>query len=299
MYGPHTSAATVNDTIAEMWQARGGGWIILTGPQTPERPYVLAPGVKLWAGSMPMLYDKTWTRVTPQYSNDAVFVIDDGKPDKRQPWGASQLDGFQIDAQTPGLTAVSLIGGNGSEVNNVTSTHGKYPLEYGLLVDQGRPHDGQYSTFNRLRFTRVKHAFSMLKSAPDCSLVDSMGYCGDITGSTGLDIRSGSNNWTIDRLSCQFVDMGYTIDSKENLITGGQWENRSGQPQWASYAFKVGPSCRDLTVRSMSFANLSSIDRVFVLDAAARDYTFEYLSGHVQARDVPPGGDPHFVWHQA
>lgn len=299
VYGPNTSARTVNDSMRDMWLNKGGGWIILTGRHRPEQPYVMQPGVKLHGASMPMMYRVGHTTVAPTFSNDPVFIIEDGLVNgKKEAWGGSQLWDIQIDANTPGLTAISMVGGNGSDVRNVMSSYGTHPLEYGLRVQQGRQADGQYSDYTRLRFTRVRHGFTFFKNAPDSNLHQCMAYGADLVGSTGLDVRKGSNNLEVSQSHFQFLDKPIVLDSSEVEITGGSIENRSHQQQWATAAFTLGPNAKDITVRSLSIANLTSWAKVFDLDPAARRYTFEYLSGHVDASDVPAGMGDHFVWHK-
>lgn len=127
-----------------------------------------------------------------------------------------------------------------------------------------------------------------------------MFYMGSIRGSTGLRVHG--NNLQIDRTHFQFVDEGLYVNSKEVKINFGSWENKSGDKPWASFGFGVGPDCEDLTVRSLSLANFSSLgggENVFDLNPRATRYTFEYLSGGIRPRHVPKGYEPHFKWHEA
>jgi hypothetical protein len=243
------------------------------------------------------MYSDTNTIIRPRYSGP-VFQIEDGtRYGNRKAWGGSQLTNIQIDPATPGLTAINLVGGNGSEVRNITSSRGAYPLEYGIRVVDGRDHDGQYSTFDRIRFTDVKHGVEWLKNCPDCVITNSMFYGQNIRGSTGLKARG--RNLTVYESHFQFYDRGIDVDTKEFELYGGSWENNHGANPWAEYAVRIGPAAEEVTFRSLSIANLSSIinKRVFDLSPEAKRYTFEYLSGHVGPSDVPVGFEHHFVWH--
>ena len=295
VFTPRT-ANKVNDWMVRASRDDGGGWAILKGYHQPEEPYYLQPGIRLWGPAHPTMYSKTYT-IRPRYSNAPVFQLEDGvRYGPRKAWGGAELAGFQIDPQTEGLTAINVVGGNGSEVRNISSAMGRYPLEYGIRVVDGRDHDGQYSTFDRVRLTRVRNAVVWGKNAPDCIVSRGMFYGDDTPESKGL--HAYGNNLTVSETHFQFYGQGLDLNAKELEVNGGSWENRSGRALFGDYAVRVGPNAEDVTVRSLSLANFSSVDRVFQLDPAARRYTFEYLSGHVNKSHVPAGFESHFVWHQ-
>ncbi len=178
VFTPRT-ATKVNDWMVRASRDDGGGWAILKGYHQPEEPYYLQPGIRLWGPAHPTMYSKTYT-IRPRYSNAPVFQLEDGvRYGPRKAWGGAELAGFQIDPQTEGLTAINVVGGNGSEVRNISSAMGRYPLEYGIRVVDGRDHDGQYSTFDRVRLTRVRNAVVWGKNAPDCIVSRGMFYGDD------------------------------------------------------------------------------------------------------------------------
>ena len=314
LYGPQHDSPEINATMRDMWLNYNGGWIIWDGQSRPiqiSEPVVMQPGVQLWGTGMPLMYRDSRTRIVPNYSNDPVFLIDDGKAaGKRDAWGSSQLWNFQVDSNTPGLALIKMTGGNGSDIRNIMQAKGQHPLEHGVLIDGGRidSGDGQYTIYDRVRVTRSKHGFTARKGAPDSRIRDSMFYCGNIRGSTGVWLQKGSgtgyegasrpNNFEFQSVDVQFVDQGWIIDSREIEVMNGSWENRHGDAPWAQSVIKLGPDARDVTFRNYSIANLSSlVDRtVFDIDPNAQEYVFEYLTGHVKPRDVPPGLDTHFRW---
>jgi hypothetical protein len=244
------------------------------------------------------MYSKSATRIRPRYSGAPVFRLEAGDAyGGFKAWGGSAIHGFQINAQTEGLGAIDLVGGNDSLVTNITSTIGAYPLEYGIRAQEGRDHDGQYSEFHRIKLPNVRNGVVWNKNCPDCHVKYSTFYGRDLANSRGVHVKG--RNLTLTETSVQFFKQGFFVDAWEFEVNGGQWENHSGEALWADYAFKVGPGVQDMTVRSLSMANFSTVATVFVLDPAAKDYTFEYLSGHVSPKDVPPGFEDHFVWHRA
>jgi hypothetical protein len=299
-------ADKVNDWMLRRSRDYGGGTVVLKGWHEPSEGYRIQPGIILYTPSHPTMYSKVadGVRTTRLPDGDPIFTFTDGVDfGSRKAWGGAALRDVQVDPQTEGHTLIDLVGGNGSDIRNVSSAMGRYPLEFGIVTANGREHDGQYSTFDRVRLTRVIHAVEWTKNCPDCVISNSMFY-GDRSEERREETTSlvaEGKNLTVRETSWQFVAKGPQINTLEFESHGGQWENGSGESVFADYAFSVGPNVEDMTVRSLSMANFESLRdrRVFDLDPAASGYTFEYLSGHVNRSHVPAGFEDHFVWHKA
>lgn len=312
LFGPDVTAAQLSETMRDMWKNYQGGWIIVDAENQALKftePVQMYPGCKLWGTGLPMMFDQARTRIKPQFSGP-VFIFDDGIPGENvgEAWGGSQLWDWGIDHDREGVTAIHMIGGNNSDIRNVM-TSSKTPLEYGVIVDEGRLYsgDGQYTNYERLKFTRVATGVEMLRGSPDSEYRNCMFYGSSKATDRGVVLQKGAGNGSrtkpnnIEFYGChvQFTGQGWFIDSREITVQGGSWENRQGKGPYAPWAICLGPNARDVTFRDYSIANLTSLLDVFVLDPGAKRYTFDLLTGHVSPEYVPAGLEQHFRWHSA
>lgn len=308
LFGPGVTAVKLNETIRDMAENYNGGEIQIDAKKKAlkwDRPIIMQPGVIVRGTGMPTMFGDSRTRVNPQFSGP-VFIVDDGTMyNDKKAWGGSGIYNIQISPRRSGVTMLQLQGGNGSEFRNLMSSKGSHALEAGVLIDEGRTDsgDGQYSTFDRVRMSRAHLGLGIYRGAPDCDFRHCMFYGTANENSRGMQIQKGAGgdqrpaNYEFWNCHFQFQGKGLDIDTIEVEINGGSWENRTGASKYAPYAIRLGPNARDVTVRSLSMANLESLHTCFVLDPAATEYTFEYLSGHVSKDEVPAGYENHFVWH--
>jgi hypothetical protein len=289
------SLSLLNETIRDMSVNFNGGHIVVDGVNADldyDGPIVLLPNVQLWGVGMPTMYSPNRTRIKPVHDGP-IFLIDDGAiyGAGREAWGGSQIWNFGVvPAGDKRGTVLQLYGGNGSDIRNVMAQHvGGRSFEYGVLIEEGRGYDGQYSTFERVRLPRVFNGFHALRGAPDGVIKECLFYGGDAYGSKGLYLQAGAggtstsaNSFEFEKNHFQFYDMGHDIGTAEVTLRDGSWENHSGATPSPplQYATRIRSSVRGLIIDGVSYANFSSVDRTFVIEPGAQMYPIR-ITGHI------------------
>lgn len=300
----------LNATIYDMYRNYNGGYIRVDGMNEDlayDGPIIKLPHVIIEGVGFPNMYSATRTRIAPAHSGP-IFTVDDGAVygTGREAWGGSGIRNFQVvPTGDKKNTVLNIIGGNGSEFHNIMAQHksGK-SFEYGVLIDEGRGYDGQYSTFSRIRLPRVFYGFHALRGAPDCVTRESLFYGDDRIGSEGLYLQYGAGG-TSDRasnlefLNChfQFYDKGHTLMTPGVTLRDGSWENHSSgvADDSLSYATYVGTKADDLVIDAVSYENLDSVREAFVFESGADIYPIRF-TGHTDKVYAKTDPSKHYLF---
>ncbi len=111
-------------------------------------------------------------------------------------------------------------------------------------------------------------------------------------------IHRGANNNNFLECHNQFQDKAWAINSWENRIEGGSWENRSrSADNWATYAFYLGPNSRSTTIENVSFAQVRKVKNLFVFDEDAEYFHITHPRGELDRirQHIPVGYEDHFT----
>lgn len=289
------SAAAVNEAALNLATRYNGGSILIDGEGVDllqEAPIVGARGVSIEGAGVPNVNGKVRTLLVPTFSHDAQLVQDNRSGGRFEAWGAGRIGNLTVKNKQghPGLSVISVVGGNHSLVHDIFQQGRRY--EYGLRIVEGRVHDAQYSVYERLNFYGATFPLYIGRNVPDISFHECMFY-GKQKGGTSapepgsVAVTVKSNSVRFYECENQFTDVGWDIDANHCYISGGAWEAYSGWPNGAATtAFRFGPNAEDVTVIGHSFANLWEAKDRIVADPGARYISFKgcmrLRPGHVR-----------------